>query len=53
MVQLKPLTIQEDLIQPIDISARVNINHPAYNSARACDSSARFKTMSKQFMQLG
>ena len=52
MVQLKPLTIQQDLIQPIDISARVNINHPAYSSARACDSSARFKTFSRQFSKI-
>ena len=34
MVQLKPLTVQKDLRQQIDISARVNINHSAYSSAR-------------------
>ena len=51
MVQLKPLKVHQDLRQPIYISARANINHPAYSSARAWDSSARFKTISKQFNQ--
>ena len=50
-VQQKPFTVQQDSRQPIDISARVNINHPAYSSARACDSSAMFKTTNRQFSQ--
>ena len=39
------MTVQQDLIQPVNSSARVT----AYDSARTCDSSARFKTTSRQF----
>jgi len=39
-VQLEPVTVQQGSRKPIDSSARVN---PAYSSARACDSSKRFK----------
>ena len=38
------MTAQQDSRQPIDSLVSVK-----YSSARACDSSTRFKTMSKQF----
>ena len=44
-VQLEPVTLQQHSRQPVDSSARVKIITPH----TVCDSSARFKTISRQF----
>ena len=49
MVQVKPVTVQQYSRQPVYSLARVKIKHPAYSSATAFDSSARFKATNRQF----